>query len=473
MTLSHLIAHEWRTRLSRPAALAALALYAVVLIAGAVNGRMHRAARVQAVASQRAEVSASTARWLADLRALEAGAKGVPPWAGSAMDATFATHLPPAPLEDFAIGQSDLLPTTGAVSLWSPDVRLFTRYELDDPVSLSLGGFDIGKAVLLVLPLLLVVLCFDVLSGDRDAGRLGLVLAQGVDLRRLVWGRLAVRAGAVLTITVLVATAALIAPVPDVSLAQRLLPFAWWIAAALLHALVWIAVIALVAARNRGGDAGLTLLLFVWAGLELLVPAAAASAAEAFAPPPSRLALLARARELEIQTERREADIARGFLLDHPDLIVEEASQMPAYVRTAYFVTAAVDRATRPVLVAFDQAAARREDMLSALRYASPAIVMHGLFNEIAGTSSARHRRYVAAARAFKADHALRAGRSIVAGRRMPLDQAASLPGFQLEEERLGGVLRRSAGPLLFLVLAAGALLVAADRRLRRVVGPS
>jgi len=215
------------------------------------------------------------------------------------------------------------------------------------------------------------------------------------------------------------------------------------------------------------------LLLLAWAAFTLVLPASVAAIAEAVYPPPSRRAQLAQAREVEIRTERAEAAIAQGFVLDHPEMVVNEASEIPAYVRTAFFVTSAVDDATRPILAAFDQAAARRDETLGVLRYISPAIVMHGLFNDIAGTSSARHRRYVTEARALKAAYAKRAGPSIVAGERTSPAEAASLPEFRPDDEAPAGILRRQGGPLLFLALAAGLLLLLADRRLRRVMGPS
>jgi ABC-2 type transport system permease protein len=473
MTLSHLIRHEWKTRLSRRTALVSLVLFAAVLIYGAVNGRIRRETRLQAVASHRAEVSVTMERWLRDLRALEgaAPATGVPPWSGSAMDVALATYLPPAPLGDFAIGQSDLLPQVGAVSLWNPDVRMFSKYQLEDPVSLALGSFDLGKAVVLCLPLLLIVLGFDVVSAERDANRLGLVLAQGGSVRALVWTRLAIRGGAAAALTLVIACAAMLFA-GAASLEQRLPGFALWAAGVVLYASFWVAIVALVAAGNRRGDLNVTLLLLAWAGWNLLVPASAAAIAEAIDPAPSRLAYLAQAREIEIATERSEADVAHAYATEHPEMVIDEASELPAYVRTAFLVTSAVDQATRPVLAAFEQSAARRDAALELFRHASPAIALHGLFNDIAGTSSARHRRYEAAARALKARYAELAGPYIVAGRRLPLALAASLPQFHLEAEGTAAVVGRHAGALVWLLLVSGVVLIAADRRMRRIVGP-
>ena len=115
-----MLLHEWKTRLSRPAVLASLLFFAATLLYGATSGRVERDARAVAIASHEASVLDTMAGWHAAWKALEEKGpqSGVPPWAASAMDVTFSTSLPPAPLGDFAIGQSDLFPSTGAVSLW-------------------------------------------------------------------------------------------------------------------------------------------------------------------------------------------------------------------------------------------------------------------------------------------------------------------------------------------------------------------
>jgi len=474
MTMTDLISHEWKTRLSRPAALITLVLFAAALIYGAINGRMQRDARLEAIEAHVEEISTATAGWRSDLEALEEKrtTSGVPPWAGSPMDVSFASYLPPAPLADFAIGQSDLLPDIGALSLWNPDVRLFSKYEIEDPVSLALGAFDLGKGILFILPLVLIVLCFDVLSCERDANRLGLALAQGARVRSLLWARLAIRAGLALGLTFVIALSALVMPADAFDLAQRLPFFALWSFCVFLYAAFWVAAIGFVAGRNRRGEANVMLLLLAWAGLNLILPASIAAIAETVYPPPSRLAYLAEAREVEVETELAEPNLAHRFIADHPDMLVDETSEIPAYVRTAFFVTSAVDDATRPILAGFEKAASQRDEALGLLRYVSPAIVMHGLFNDIAGTSSARYRRYVAQARALKAAYAERAGPYIVAGQRLPLKEAAALPEFRFEGEAAGGILRRNIGVLLFLAFAAGVLLLLADRRVRGIMGP-
>jgi hypothetical protein len=206
-----------------------------------------------------------------------------------------------------------------------------------------------------------------------------------------------------------------------------------------------------------------------WASFTLIVPAAVTAIAEAIYPPPSRLAYLAQARRIEIEAERREGVVASGFFIDHPELVVDDESAMPAYLRTAFFVTSTVDNATRPVLDAFERTTASRDDALALLRYVSPAIIAHGVFNEAAGASAARHHSYMAQARQFKAAYAKQAGPFIAAGRRMPSDRVIALPRFRFNDVAIGAVVAGALPALTFLAFATGALMLASDRRLQNI----
>lgn len=470
MTWRDVVLHEWRTRLGRSPALAGLVAFAAILVCAASSGRAERDARAHAISGLEVRTSAAAQAWLASLRALESRGEqaGVPPWAASPMDLELPSFLPLAPLADFSIGQADLLPGTGKLSLWDPDVRLFSRYEFEDPVSLALGSFDLSKAIVLLLPLLLIGLAFDALSAERDAGRLGLTLVQAGQLRRLFWQRLALRGAVVIGLALLIAAAALSLNAGPGALADRLPAFALWAVCASLYGMFWLAIVAWSATRNRSGSSNIVQLLLCWAGLTLIVPAAATATAEAVYPPPSRLAYLAEARQREIATELAVDGVATGSFLDHPELVVGKASEMPAYLRTAFLVTSSVDQGTRPLLDEFESTAARREAALGLVRYASPAIIAHGVFNDAAGSSGARHRRYMAQARAYKAAYAELAGPYIAAGKLMPSQRVTGFPRFQFRDAPFGEIVAGAFPALAFLVFATTALLAAADRRLRR-----
>jgi len=451
MRLVDELAHEWKTKLGRPAALASLILFALCLLFGGVSGKIERDTHLQAVARHQVEHS------------------GLAPASGSAMDLSLPSYLPSAPLADFTVGQSDLLPFVAAISLWDPDIRLFARYELEDPVSLRLGAFDLSKAILFVLPLVLIALCFEVLSSDRDARRQGLLVANNASIPGIFWSRLLIRAGSALGLMLVISLSLFFAQAGDTAWAHRLPYFGLWMLSAMLYGLFWTALIGFVASRNRRGEVNALLLLLSWAALTLILPAGALAVVETLYPLPSRVALLAESREIEIQTELEAPRITQRFLIDHPETPVDPSSTMPDYFRTAFFVTSAVDRATKPLLDRIEITMAQRQATLARLGFLSPVITMQGVFNDIAGTSSERHLRYMAAARALKAAYAKRAAPYIVAGRRLPVEETANLPVFHLENDSPAILLRRNWRVLLFLAAASSVLCVLASRRLRNI----
>lgn len=469
MTFLNMISHEWKTRLSQPASLFMLGLFCIAMAYGAISGDMQQDRRQLAIDRHQADVSTRMDKWLNDLEALQKhGAEsGVPAWSGSAMDYSFSSYLAPGQLGDFAIGQSDLLPGTGEISLWNPDYRLFAKYEFDDPVSLSLGRFDLSKCIILILPLLLIVLCFDILSSERDSQRLGLSVAQGASIRAMFWQRLMIRAGLILGLSFVISCLALTFQGGAFTLIERLPFFVFWILCTFLYAMCWIAIISLVSCNKHRSEVNMTRLLLLWAGFILIVPACVTSITEMVYPSPSRLEYLSEAREMENSVQLAEADVANRFIMDHPEMLIDETSQIPDYVRTAFFVTSSVDQATRPIREAFDQAARQREYSLQLIQYLSPAIMIHRLFNEIAGSSSKHHRQYIQQARNLKSSYAALVGPHIVAGERLSPSLLEQLPEIQQPQANALNLMQQNLYGLVFLLAISVFLLVIADQRLK------
>ena len=474
MTLSDIISHEWKSKLSHPVTLFNIVLFAAILIFGAFSGGLDRDQRLAKISAHNQEIEAKTDKWLSDAKAWEHNGSdsGVSARSGSALMLTFPSALNPGVLGDFAIGQSDFLPFTAEVSLRQSDVKLFSKYEFDDPVSLALGAFDLSKAVIFILPLLLVVLSFDVLSSDRDSNRLGLTLAQGINLRTFFWRRLFVRGSIVLVLTIAVSSIMFVMQTNEFT-PERLSFFAIWLAGVVLYALFWMGIISFVASKNRSGETNVITLLILWAGFTLIIPAATTSVTETLYPTPSRLAYMAETREMENQASLEIADIANRYLLDHPELSVSSESEMPAFFKTSFLVTSTIDEATRPILEDFEQTALEREKTLQLLRYVSPAITTHILFNDLAGTSSKRHGEYQKAVRDFKSQYAQRVGPVIMANQRLDVRNFNTIPTFHFPEQSVADVMANNLISLMFLVLVSGILMITADKRIRLIKGPN
>jgi ABC-2 type transport system permease protein len=357
----------------------------------------------------------SNKAWRDRLVNVESGA-GEDRWAGLAMDVSFPAAIKPGPLSDLAA-----------------------------------GAFDLAFVVIFIMPLLMIVLSYDVLSDDRESGRLGLLLSQPISIRQLVTARLKVRFGAVGTIVLITSLIGLFAGSAGDSISARLPYMGVWLLISASYFLVWAAVIIWAISLNIKGETTALLLAGLWIANGLVGPASVSAAAESLYPTPSRLAFLSEAREASSAAYKTQADIMQGMLLDHPDLTAENYS-IPEYIRTAFLVNKTVDEAVVPVLARFDEVQAERRQFLAKLQYVSPAVLTLQLFNLAAGTNLERHLTFEQQVRDFKQSIAEEVEGNVLAGERLKLAEYDRLPQFSHALPTLGEVITRAAIPICFLI---------------------
>ena len=101
---------------------------------------------------------------------------------------------PPVPLAALAVGQSDLLPYYYDVSIYTNESTFQQNGEVENPLNLMVGRFDLAFVVIYLLPLLVLALSYNVLSEEREQGTLALTLSQPVSARSVVAAKLWFRA---------------------------------------------------------------------------------------------------------------------------------------------------------------------------------------------------------------------------------------------------------------------------------------
>lgn len=260
----------WRTELAlvmrSRIAVAALALLFTVGTAAVIAG-------LHAVSLQQATIA----------RALQAQAKEMATQAGQHAGAgkdagdtgyyTFhATWDPPAPLAFAALGQRDVQPYLLRVRLLGLQAQLYESENFNAELVLP-GAFDFAFVLVYLMPLVVIALMHDLVTGERESGRLRLLMATASSDAGGVWRRrILLRAALVL--------AALILPfLAGAAYAGA----SGWQALAIaivtgLYTGLWFAISAWAAARQRSSATSAMLLIGVWIALTLLLPTLANTA---------------------------------------------------------------------------------------------------------------------------------------------------------------------------------------------------
>ncbi len=461
--LQHIARHEGRVLLRERRLQVLVALLALVTFAAAHNGA--RAARARVVESARlmAAHHARTAQLAADLQA-RATATAPDDNATDARSARYVggleqpATLPIEPLAALAIGQSDLLPGLTSVSLWSASHTLLRNYEIENPQHLLDGRFDLAFVVIWLLPLFILAATHDIVSGGREDGTLPLALSQPVRPRTLILARLLTRVvlvlGATLALSLLGAFAAGL-PVT----AGVVAGLALWCTLVGAYGLYWCALGLALASWAPSSAATAVRLVVAWLVLVVLLPATLNVLVASVYPSPSRLAFIQATRAAANAAQERATSQLTHFYADHPELIPAGSDPDLGDFMTRFLTIAAdVESQVGPLQDEYEGRLQRQQAWLQRWRLLSPATLLHEALTDLAGTDTARLRRFQLQARTFLAAwHAFFTPR-IFARRPLSASDHASLPRFTFLEEPPAARQARTALALAGLLLPAAAL---------------
>lgn len=458
-------------QLSRERALALALAIALAAVAYATwSGSRWKAERLDEIAAAAGERSRSYAAELAQLEGLargdldiaEVGGAGLP----NAVETTYL--LPPGALAALSIGDADLRPAKATITAVSRATDMFRFYQVDNPALLALGRFDLAFVVVYLLPLLIIGMNYGVLAADRETGALALLLSQPLTAARVAWTRIGLRSGIVAAAVVVGGICGWLLFTPDPFATPPLLRLLLWSGVVFAYGAFWAALSGLVASGERGSDGNALLLLLCWAVVTFLLPSLISVCAQVLSPTPSRLAYVTTARAAENAANREGPALVRSFLMDHPELEIEEQSAVAPFVKTYVLVQQRVDAAVAPITTAFEQRLDRQQALGGALSWLSPASLTRGTLARIAGSGLDRHRRFEAEAQSLRRRWLAALEAPIVAGRRLSAREFSELPRPAFHDTTAASVARRTAAPVAALLVYAGLLAALAQWRFRR-----
>lgn len=255
-----LLTFELRLVLQSRLALGALALLLALSSLAVWSG-------LQAVAAQQAALARVEASHQAEVAAMRAKyASGAD--AGSV--AYYLPHLtlnPPSPLAFAAIGQRDLQPAALRVRLLGLHAQLYESETINPELAMA-GRFDFSFLLVYLAPLFIIALMHDLVTGEREAGRLRLLSSLPGRSATLWRRRVGLRYALVwLALLLPFAAGAALAGAGASALGQVAL-------VASLYLLFWFGLAAWVAGRALTSSSSAAVLLACLVGLAIIAPTA-------------------------------------------------------------------------------------------------------------------------------------------------------------------------------------------------------
>ncbi|MBM0105900.1 DUF3526 domain-containing protein [Steroidobacter sp. S1-65] len=370
--------------------------------------------------------------------------------AGQFMDAS----LPPAPGVIVAVGDAMQRPVSASINSNTRADTLFKNTETGSALSAALGTLDLTWVTIVLFPLLVIALTHDLLASERDAARLGLLRAQAGSLGQLIARRLAIRACLPLLIITAGAVAAgfLGANIGVIA--------SWWLVVC-LYLVLWSVVGALVSVRASTAQSSAAILLLLWLGFVVLLPALVTLTVERMAPVPSRLSQVITMREVQLGLQQRTSELLDRYLTDHPEL---SGASRSGFARSSFVAHRETEAQLAPVMARYTQVRREQGAWAAALSWISPPMLLYLSLTHVAGTDGTRHETFVNQANEFAARWREQLRDRLFLDRMLSPEEVASLPRFTFEEPRSFG---RVGVAIAYLIVLIGAAAIWLSRTLR------
>lgn len=301
--------------------------------------------------------------------------------AGAAAYYSFhATWDPPAPASFLAQGLRDTSPQVLRVRALALQAQLHEG-ETHNPELALLGRLDYAFVLVYLAPLLLIVLLYDLVSGERAAGRLTTLVALPGGGRGLWARRAGLRAGlAFLALVLPVLAGALRQGLPAGALAAVLGATAAYVA-------VWAGLALAVAAGRWRSATNAVLLVSAWALLTLVLPSLVQAAITRALPVTQGAELMLAQRQAVhgAWDEPREATLQR-FFVSHPAW--RDTAPLPKgfHWKWYYAFQQLGDESVAPQVAAYRQGLLARQRWTERAGWLLPSVALQTVLHRVAGT---------------------------------------------------------------------------------------
>jgi ABC-2 type transport system permease protein len=222
-----------------------------------------------------------------------------------------------SPLLALAAGDTDLHPLSFRTPLYGGMDAATDLEPVDSPLRMLVGRFDTAFVVLYLLPLVILIINFDLLSRERDDGVLALLLSHAVSVRTLIAAKVTVRL-AVMSVLILGCLLACFAGARLTSLDAACRSM-WWAVVAVLYGLFWFALALWVNSRGWTSARNALALLSTWLLIAFIIPAGAGFFASTLYPAPQRSSFINVRRDERPLPPAADAKLRAVFLNNHPE----------------------------------------------------------------------------------------------------------------------------------------------------------
>lgn len=302
-------------------------------------------------------------------------------WGSAAYYTFHLTYDPPSDFAFAAMGQRDISPWKHRIRMLALEGQIYET-DANNPDFALIGRFDFVFIASLIAPLLVILLLFDLRSGEQVAGRLRLIEASAPNPRKLWRLRTTLRVGSLaLALCLPVLIGGLLSGATTMTLLFCIL-------AVCVYLGFWAALTLWLTPAIRTGAYNLTVMLGVWLLLCAVVPATLTQAISRAVPLPDGGEIVLTQREaVNDAWDIPKEDTFRPFIARHPEMAAHTALTSDSFEWKWYYAFQQVgDETAEPLSQAYRDAQARRDALAKWSSLLSPATLLQRSLERLAST---------------------------------------------------------------------------------------
>lgn len=358
----------------------------------------------------------------------QANAKKLKDWGSAAYYSFHLTYDPPSEFAFAALGQRDVQPWKHRIRMLALEGQIYER-DAGNPVIALIGRFDFAFLAAFVLPLVLIILLYDLRASERTAGRYNLLVATYGQAFSLWLARISVRAGVIFLslITPLIIAGLISGAGVVILLSASLLVF--------VYTVFWALLCYAVGAWRKSDSLILMTLIGAWLSFAVILPAGFKLTIDRLVTVPSGAELLLLQRE----TVNDAWDLPREvtfetFFEQHPEWADYEKAEGAFEWQWYYAFQQVGDQKTQHLTKAYLEGRIKRDRMAGWSSLIAPPALLERSLQSLANTDFKSSMAYEKNVRSFH--RALREHYYPKFFRNEAFDKAAleSLPEFNRDQ---------------------------------------
>jgi ABC-2 type transport system permease protein len=447
MQTVHFISLELKQLYRKRSYLGLMLVLILMMSLAAWNTYVYTKDKAQQVQAQVQIVEENDAQLIADIDALNEGSnefEGSYTLPTSGIRLTYNNHrlawLPNQPLSMIAIGQGDLFSNYKKIVLYYNNSYERSSEELVSPLEQLFGQLDMAFVWVYLLPLIILLLSFDVLSSERESGRLSLINSQPISLVSWVFKKIAVR---FMTMFLLLkSSTVLLLLLFGSDLASNLFMLSHLSLLLFLYCGFWFLLSFLVNLAGYSSGKNLIILTNIWVVFVFLLPSAVNLFAKELNPIPSRLEIVSHHQSMYNEMENDFHREMEKLYFKHPDWksndpVTKDMSHSTGWNINYLAKQYIAQLKHKAVLEQYEEYVEQRNNWVELFKFLSPSMVIQSALTHMAGTSANYYGSYLKQTQEYADRYRKYVFKRVFTNHKFSSDEIRTLPAFNFDKSRV------------------------------------